>query len=246
MFLDEKMIIMPAVDVKGGKCVQLVQGKPGSEQVIIENPEKIAKSWEDQGAEVIHLIDLDGALYDKNNFDIIKKVLDTVSVPIQVGGGIRNVDYAKNLLDIGIERIILGTMAIENPEIISELSQEYSKDRITVSLDSKDSKVLIKGWAENISKSPSDLAKMFQDNGAGSILFTNVDVEGLLKGFDLEPVNKLTGSVEIPVIYSGGVSSLDDLRVLRDETSVEGVVIGSALYKETIKLPEALKYQNRR
>ncbi|MDD5960219.1 MAG: 1-(5-phosphoribosyl)-5-[(5-phosphoribosylamino)methylideneamino]imidazole-4-carboxamide isomerase [Methanobrevibacter wolinii] len=242
-FEEGKMQIMPAVDIKNGKCVQLVQGKPGSEQVIIDNPEEVAKKWEDIGAEVVHVIDLDGTIDGKSNLPLIKKIYDNVSVPIQLGGGIRSVEYAGKLLDIGIERVIIGTMGIKHPETISELSDEYGKDRIMISLDSKDSKVVIKGWQEKIDKSPVELAKEFANNGAGSILFTNVDVEGLLGGFYTDPVVDLVKSSSIPVVYSGGVSSIDDLKQLQ-KTGVKGVVIGSALYKNKIDLKEALNYQD--
>lgn len=237
-----KMQIMPAVDIKNGKCVQLVQGKPGSEQVIIDNPEEVAKKWEELGAEVIHLIDLDGTIDGKSNLKLIKKIYDNVDVPIQLGGGIRTVDYGMELLNIGIERIIIGTMGIKHPETITKLSDEFGKEHIMISLDSKDSKVVIKGWAEQIDKSPVELSKEFADNGAGSILFTNVDVEGLLGGFYTEPVIELVKSSPIPVVYSGGVSTIDDIKQLQS-TGVSGVVIGSALYKDKIDLKEALNYQ---
>lgn len=237
-----KMQIMPAVDIKNGKCVQLVQGKPGSEQVIIDNPEEVAKKWEELGAEVIHLIDLDGTIDGKSNLKLIKKIYDNVDVPIQLGGGIRTVEYGMELLNIGIERIIIGTMGIKHPETITKLSDEFGKEHIMISLDSKDSKVVIKGWAEQIDKSPVELSKEFADNGAGSILFTNVDVEGLLGGFYTEPVIELVKSSPIPVVYSGGVSTIDDIKQLQS-TGVSGVVIGSALYKDKIDLKEALNYQ---
>lgn len=242
-FKKGKMQIMPAVDIKNGKCVQLVQGKPGSEQVIIDNPEEVAKKWEDIGAEVIHLIDLDGTIDGKNNIELIKKIYDNVNVPIQLGGGIRSLEYAKELLNIGIERIIIGTMGIKNPQTIRELSDEFGKEHIMISLDSKDSKVVIKGWAEQIDKSPTELSKEFAREGAGSILFTNVDVEGLLGGFYTEPVVELVKSSPIPVVYSGGITTIQDIKQLQ-KTGVNGVVIGSALYKDKIDLKEALKYQN--
>lgn len=242
-FKKGKMQIMPAVDIKNGKCVQLVQGKPGSEQVIIDNPEEVAKKWEDIGAEVIHLIDLDGTIDGKNNIELIKKIYDNVNVPIQLGGGIRSLEYAKELLNIGIERIIIGTMGIKNPQTIRELSDEFGKEHIMISLDSKDSKVVIKGWAEQIDKSPTELSKEFAREGAGSILFTNVDVEGLLGGFYTEPVVELVKSSPIPVVYSGGITTIQDIKQLQ-KTGVSGVVIGSALYKDKIDLKEALKYQN--
>lgn len=241
-FQEDKMLIMPAVDIKNGKCVQLVQGEPGTEMVQIENPEKVAKQWEDIGAETIHIIDLDGTIHGNTSFQVIKKILNELSVPIQLGGGIRSIKYAKKLLDLDIERLIIGTMGIEHPETIKELSEEYGSERIMISLDSKDNKVLIKGWQENINKSPSELSNEFKEHGAGSILFTNVDVEGLLGGFYTDPVVELVNSVDIPIVYSGGVTNLDDLSQLQ-QTGAKGVVIGSALYKNKIDLKEALKYQ---
>ncbi|MDR3222765.1 MAG: 1-(5-phosphoribosyl)-5-[(5-phosphoribosylamino)methylideneamino]imidazole-4-carboxamide isomerase [Methanobrevibacter sp.] len=241
-FNDNKMFVIPAVDIKDGNCVQLVQGKPGTEMVKIANPEKIAKKWEDYGAELIHVVDLDGAINNESNLIAIKKVLNEVSIPIQLGGGIRNINYAKKLLDLGIERIILGTMGINQPKSIEILSEEYGTDRIMISLDSKDNKVLIKGWSENIDKTPSEIAKEFEDLGAGTILFTNVDVEGLLNGISLEPLIELKNSVNIPIVYSGGISSIYDLKKLK-KTNVEGVVIGSALYRNKIDFKEALKLQ---
>lgn len=242
-FEDEKMLIMPAVDIKNGKCVQLVQGKPGTEQVVIDNPEKVAKNWEDNGAEIIHVIDLDGALETKDNLITVKKILKEVNVPIQLGGGIRSVEYAEKLLNLDIERLIIGTMAIQDPKTITKLSKEYGSDRIMVSLDSKDSKVVIKGWKEKIDKTATDISKEFQEAGAGGILFTNVDVEGLLGGFDVKPAIELVNSVDIPIVYSGGITTLEDIKKL-STTGVKGLVIGSALYKNKINLIDALKLQS--
>ena len=213
-FKKDEMLIMPAVDIKNGKCVQLVQGEPGSEMVEIENPELVAKHWEDLGAKNIHVIDLDGTINGVASFDIIKKILNEVSVPIQLGGGIRSVEYARQLLDLDIERLIIGTMGIQNPETITQLSDEY-------------------GFSQE-----------FKEHGAGSILFTNVDVEGLLGGFYTEPVEELKKSVDLPIVYSGGITTIEDIKKL-NESGVEGVVIGSALYKDKIDLTEALKYQKR-
>ena len=243
-FNKDEMLIMPAVDIKDGKCVQLVQGKPGSEMVKIENPELVATHWQDLGAKNIHVIDLSGTIDGQTSFEVIKKILKEVSIPIQLGGGIRDLAYAKKLLDLDIERIILGTMGIKHPETIEELSDEYGSERIMISLDSKDNKVVIKGWQEKVDKSPVELSAEFKERGAGSILFTNVDVEGLLGGFYTQPVEKLKKSVDIPIVYSGGITTIDDIKRL-NETGVEGIVIGSALYTNKIDLTEALKYQKR-
>ncbi len=235
------MIIIPAVDIKNGKCVQLVQGKPGTEQVIIDKPVEVALSWQEKGAKMLHLIDLDGAFGDnRRNQDVISSMVEELSIPIEMGGGIRDKADATQLLQIGIERVILGTLAIENPEIVKELSKEFGRDRIMVALDSKDSQVVVRGWTEKTSKTVPQMAKVMEEDGAGSILFTNVDFEGLLKGFQIIPLEKLLEAVDIPVVYAGGISSLSDLKILAD-TDVYGAVIGSALYRGKIDFEEALR-----
>jgi phosphoribosylformimino-5-aminoimidazole carboxamide ribotide isomerase len=237
------LYIIPAVDIKNGKCVQLVQGKPGTEQVIIDNPHEVAKNWEDKGAEILHVINLDGAFgEDSKNREVIEKIIDTVSVPVQLGGGIRTVDDAANLLDLGVEKVILGTMAVENPEMVNQLSDEYGSDSIIVALDSKNSEVVVKGWTESTGKTAPELGLSLQKHGAGGILFTNVDVEGLLSGFNMDPLLELLDAVNIPVIYSGGVTTLEDIEAL-SKTKTFGTVIGSALYKGRIDFETALKFQ---
>lgn len=239
-----KMMIIPAVDIKNGKCVQLVQGKPGTEQVVIENPVEVALGWQTRGASVLHVINLDGAFGNSGeNLEIIEDLIRTVSIPVQLGGGIRTKSYAAKLLNMGVNKVILGTLAIENPEHVNELSNEFGSDRIIVALDSKDSRVVVKGWTEKTESSVPELAELFENKGAGGILFTNVDVEGLMEGFDVRPLLSLLEAVEIPVIYAGGVTSLDDIKKL-SQTSVYGVVIGSALYKNRIVFEDALAYQD--
>lgn len=236
------MIIIPAVDLKNGKCVQLVQGEPGTEQVIIDNPDDVAMQWVQKGAKRLHIVDLDGALGSGENLNIVKKIIEKSEVPIQMGGGIRTMDDARALLDAGVSTVILGTMAIKNPEYIEQLSKEYGSERICVSLDSKENKVVTHGWTEFTDKSPVEYAKIFEQRGAGSILFTNVDVEGLLNGVDLKPVRELLNNLSIPVIYSGGITSLDDLKVL-SQLGTDYVVIGSALYKGLINFEDTLQFQ---
>ena len=235
------MIIIPAVDIKNGKCVQLVQGQPGTEQVEIDNPVEVALSWQEKGAMMLHLIDLDGAFGDnRRNQKIIEGMVQELSIPIEMGGGIRSKEDAKRLLNAGIKRVILGTLAIENPDVIRELSKEFGSERIMVALDSKDALVVVRGWTEKTQRTVPEMGRIMEDGGAGSILFTNVDYEGLLEGFKLDPLNELLKAVNIPVVYAGGVSSLDDLKILSG-TDVYGVVIGSALYRGKIDFQEALK-----
>lgn len=234
------MITIPAVDIKNGKCIQLVQGKPGTEQVVIDNPVEVALSWQNMGAEMLHLIDLDGAFGDnRRNQELITSMVEELSIPIQMGGGIRSKDDATKLLQTGVERVILGTLAMENQEVVTLLSKEFGNEKIIVALDSKDGQVVVRGWTEKTQQSVPEMGKIMEDAGAGGILFTNVDYEGLLEGFNIEPLNELLKAVNIPVVYAGGVSSIDDLKIL-SSTEVYGVVIGSALYKGKIDFEEAL------
>ena len=237
------MIIIPAVDIKNSKCVQLVQGEPGTEHVIIDNPADVAVKWINKGAKRLHIVDLDGALGSGQNINIVKEIVEKSTVPTQMGGGIRTMDDARKLLDVGIDTVIIGTMAIENPDIIEELSNEYGKDRICVSLDSKDNRVVTHGWTKFTDKTPLEYARIFQDKGAGSILFTNVDVEGLLNGINLDIAENLISNIDIPVIYSGGITSIDDIKSLK-QINTEYVVIGSALYKGLIEFEDLLEYQD--
>ncbi len=237
------MIIIPAVDIKNSKCVQLVQGEPGTEQVIIDNPADVAVKWINKGAKRLHIVDLDGALGSGQNINIVKEIVEKSTVPTQMGGGIRTIDDARKLLDVGIDTVIIGTMGIENPDIIEELSNEYGKDRICVSLDSKDNRVVTHGWTKFTDKTPLEYARIFQDKGAGSILFTNVDVEGLLNGINLDIAENLISNIDIPVIYSGGITSIDDIKSLK-QINTEYVVIGSALYKGLIEFEDLLEYQD--
>ena len=204
----------------------------------------VAQEWESKGAEILHVINLDGAFGNTSkNLEIIKKIIKTVSIPVQLGGGIRTVKDASNLLDIGVEKVILGTMAVENPKNIEELSNEYGSKRTIVALDSKDGKVVVKGWTEKTEKTAPELGVSLEKRGAGGILYTNVDVEGMMNGFNMTPLEDLLKAVNIPVIYSGGVTSLDDVKKL-SKTEAYGVVIGSALYKGNIKFEDTLKYQS--
>lgn len=238
------MIIMPAVDIKNGKCVQLVQGKPGTEQIVLDNPAEVAMEWEEKGASVLHVIDLGGALEEEGNIPVVREIVKKVSVPVQMGGGIRNVEDATRLLNMGVDRIILGTLAIESPETVELLSDQYGSERIMVALDSKDSQVVVRGWTEKTNQTAPQLGEIMEEKGAGGLLFTNVDHEGLLGGFKIQPLLKLLETVNIPVVYSGGVSTLEDIKNL-SQTDVYGVVIGSALYKGTLNLEDALSYEEK-
>lgn len=236
------MMVIPAVDIKNKKCVQLIQGNPDKKHIELDNPLEVAEKWIKCGAEMIHLVDLDSAIYGTDtNKETIKNIMESVSVPVEVGGGVRTVEDALNLINLGAERIILGTSAVKNPEIIKELLEKgIDSEKIMVALDAKDGIVVIKGWMEKTEYTPVEIGKILEEKGAGSILFTNVDVEGLLDGIDIKPVKKLVDELNIPIIASGGITTYDDLLKLK-EIGVKGVVVGSAIYKELMDLKKAIE-----
>lgn len=237
--------IIPAVDMKGGKCVQLVQGVPGSEIISLDDPLEVALDWVSKGAKTLHLVDLDGAIEGKRkNARIIEKIVSTCKekgVSIQVGGGIRSFKDAASLLELGVSRVILGTAALQNPEIVTELAARFGSSHVNVALDAKNGKISIKGWTEECAFTPVEMGRKFEELGAGSILFTNIDTEGLMQGVNPIPTKELVESVNIPVIASGGVSSLEDLLLLK-KTGAAGVVVGSALYMGKFTLENAIEF----
>ncbi|ABR55301.1 phosphoribosylformimino-5-aminoimidazole carboxamide ribotide isomerase [Methanococcus vannielii SB] len=234
------MLIIPAVDMKNKKCVQLIQGNPDKKHVELDNPPEIAKKWVEQGAEMLHLVDLDGAINGKRvNDEFIEEIIKNSGVPVQIGGGIRSVSDALYFIEKGAEKVILGTVAIQNPKIVREISSIVGKEKVTVALDAKDGKVLIKGWTEKTDYSPVQIGKILENMGAGSILFTNVDSEGLLEGINVLPTKELVDNLNIPIIASGGVTTVEDLLKFK-EIGVYAVVVGSALYKDMINLKDAI------
>ncbi|MDV0447901.1 1-(5-phosphoribosyl)-5-[(5-phosphoribosylamino)methylideneamino] imidazole-4-carboxamide isomerase [Methanosarcinaceae archaeon Ag5] len=235
--------IIPAVDMKNGKCVQLVQGVPGSEMVSLDDPAAVALSWVGKGAKTLHLVDLDGAFEGKRrNGPIIEDIVSRakpLGVQIQIGGGIRSFEDAAHLLSLGADRVILSTVAMKNPQIVRDVSASFGKESVVVGLDSKNGYVAIEGWTEISKEKAVDVGKKFEDLGAGYILFTNIDSEGLLKGVDTNPTKELVDSVTIPVIASGGVTTIDDLFKLK-KIGAYGAVVGSALYTNKFTLEDAI------
>ncbi|WP_440990400.1 1-(5-phosphoribosyl)-5-[(5-phosphoribosylamino)methylideneamino]imidazole-4-carboxamide isomerase [Haloarchaeobius baliensis] len=230
--------VVPAVDVQDGEVVQLVQGERGTEKTY-GDPVEAAERWVDQGAGTLHLVDLDGAFEgERANAPAIDAILDAVDVTVQLGGGIRTAADAIDLLDRGVDRVILGTAAVEDPDIVAEIAAEYP-DGVLVSLDAKDGEVVVSGWTEGTGLDPAEAAGRYEELGAAGILFTDVDVEGRLDGVQTEPVRRLVQAVDIPVVASGGVATLDDVRALRD-AGAAAVVVGSALYEGRFTLREAM------
>jgi phosphoribosylformimino-5-aminoimidazole carboxamide ribotide isomerase len=234
------MIVIPAVDIMGGRCVRLVRGDPTKSTVYYENPVDAARLLEEQGAEFIHLIDLDAALGSGQNMEAIKNVLENVNVNVQVGGGIRTLEKANALLSLGAYRVIFGTAAVKNSQLVEEAVKQYGSKCVAVAIDEKDGKVAVHGWKNKSTVDCLDLARTFETMGVGALIFTPVSVDGTLKGPNIVKTVEMVEAVNVPVIASGGVAKLDDLVALT-ETGVEGVVVGTALYAKKFTLKEALE-----
>ncbi len=229
--------VIPAVDMQDGQVVQLVGGERGTETTY-GDPTEAATQWVEEGAETLHLVDLDGAFEgERENAEAIDAIVEACDVEMQLGGGIRTAEDATDLLSRGIDRVILGTAAVENPDIVAEISEQFPGS-VTVSLDAKEGEVVVSGWTESTGLDPAEAASRYEELGAGAILFTDVDVEGQLEGVRTEPIERLVEAVDIPVVASGGVASIEDIRSVRS-AGAAAVVVGSALYEGEFTLSEA-------
>lgn len=238
--------MIPAVDLKGGNCVQLRQGKKDAVLFSADNPVEIAREWVAQGAKRLHIIDLDGAfMEEQSNFVVIKALTESEGVKgrakIQVGGGIRSYEAAVKLLEIGVDRVIFGTAAFKSPQLIERVVDEFSSERVMVALDARKGKVAIDGWREVTGLDAKEAVKKAEELGAGSLLFTNIDVEGLMRGVDKEFIAAFVGAASVPVVIAGGVSSADDVKWIK-EVGASGVVLGSALYKGKINFVDISRF----
>ncbi len=231
--------VIPAVDVQDGEVVQLVGGERGTGKRY-GDPTEAATRWIDAGADTLHLVDLDGAFEgERANAVAIEAVIDAVGdeVGLQLGGGIRTAEGARALLDAGIDRVILGTAAIETPGIVERIDETHPES-VVVSLDAKGGEVVVSGWTEGTGLDPAEAAARYEELGAGAILFTNVDVEGQLEGIDRDAVEAVVDAVSIPVIASGGVATVEDVVALK-AAGAAAVVVGTALYEGAFTLREA-------
>ena len=236
------MEIIPAIDLLNGKCVRLNQGNYNEVTKFNSNPVEQARIWEEQGAKRLHLVDLDGAKTGKPINDItIKEIKKSITIPIQLGGGIRSIDRAKELFSIGIDRIILGTIAIENPDLVKVLSQEYPK-RVAVGIDAKEGMVATRGWLKESEITSLDLAKQLNDLELAAIISTDIATDGTLKGPNVQALREIAEISINPVIASGGIGSIADLISLADfeNEGIEGIIVGRALYDGSIDLEEAI------
>lgn len=233
------MRVIPSVDIMRGRCVQLIGGRPGTGKEY-GDPVEVAQRWVSEGARCLHIVDLDAAMGTGDNFERVAEVLANVRVDAQVGGGIRSVERACELLGIGATRVILGTAAVKNPKMVEELVKLAGGARIVVALDAKSGKVAIEGWRTQTERTVLELAKEFERMGVGALLFTNIDIEGRMSGIAASEIRKLVSTVKIPVLASGGVGSLDDVRVAK-EAGAAGLVVGMALYQGKFTLKQAME-----
>jgi phosphoribosylformimino-5-aminoimidazole carboxamide ribotide isomerase len=236
------MLIIPAVDIKNGKCVRLLQGRMEDETVFSDNPAAMAQKWAMAGAELIHVVDLDGA-FEKSpqNTGAVENILKAVHTPIQLGGGIRTERTIRMYLDMGVNRVIIGTEAINNPEMVEQAARAFP-GQIIVGIDARNGRVAIEGWTETTYIKAADLAKRFQDCGVAAINFTDIYRDGMQSGPNLEETQRLAQAISIPVVASGGVSTIKDIQNLLplEAFGVTGIITGKALYSGTLDFEEAL------
>ncbi len=238
------MLLIPAIDLKDGKCVRLRQGDMNEETVFADNPLDMAERWVEAGARRLHLVDLNGAFAGKPvNADVIHRIAEAFpDVPIQVGGGIRDEDTVQLYLDAGVQYTIIGTRAVSAPHFVNDLCLEFP-GHIIVGLDAKDGKVAIDGWSKLSHHDVIDMAKHFERDGVEAIVYTDISRDGMMQGVNVDATVKLASEITIPVIASGGISSLDDIRSLQAvcDEGISGAIIGRALYEGSIDLEQAQK-----
>lgn len=236
------MIVIPAIDLKEGKCVRLEQGLMEKDTVFNDDPGAQARAWQDQGAELLHIVDLDGAFAGQpKNRTAIEAIIKAITIPAQLGGGIRDIATIEAYLSLGLERVIIGTAAQRNPELVRQACAKFP-GRIVVGIDAKNGMVAVQGWAEVTDITAVELARKFEDSGVAAIIYTDISRDGMLQGPNLEATRALAESVSIPIIASGGVSSLKDIQNLMDieSSGISGVITGKAVYTGAIQLSEAI------
>jgi phosphoribosylformimino-5-aminoimidazole carboxamide ribotide isomerase len=235
------MIVIPAIDLKDGKCVRLLQGKKDEVTVYSDDPAEMAKQWVELGAKLLHVVDLDGAFTgEQKNFEKIREIRKAIHIPIELGGGIRDIQRIDKLIDLGVDRTIIGTSAAKDPDMVKEACEKYP-GKVLVGIDAKDGKVAVKGWVEVTELEAIKFAKTMKKAGAAGIIYTDISRDGMLTGPNIDAMAKMVKAVDIPVIASGGVSKLDDIKSLMQIKDLWGVITGKALYSGALNLKEAIE-----
>jgi len=234
------MEIIPAIDLRNGKCVRLYQGDYGQETIFSDDPVSVALRWQSEGARRLHIVDLDGAARgEPGNLEAIEDIMAAIDIPVQVGGGIRSIETIEQLFAAGVERAILGTVAVEKPDLVNEACQSFS-DRIIISIDARDRLVATRGWLQKSEVTASELASKMIELGVTRFIYTDISRDGTLTSPNFEAIAELLSQVNVPVIAAGGISSVYHLTRLA-ELGVEGAIVGKAIYTGDVKLAEAFK-----
>lgn len=241
------MILFPAIDLKDGNCVRLVKGEMDQATIFNDDPGHQALQFENAGCEWVHLVDLNGAFEGRPvNADAVQSILNNVTVPVQLGGGIRDLETIRTWIEKGISRVILGTIALRDPSIVIKAAKEFP-GKIAVGIDARSGMVAVEGWAETSDMSAVELGKKFEDAGVCSIIYTDIDRDGTMEGLNVAGTIDLANALDIPVIASGGVASIDDLKILKAAAEkatgvIEGAISGRALYDGSLDIADAIQF----
>ncbi len=236
------MLVIPAIDLKEGNCVRLEQGVMERDTLFSDNPAEQALKWQEQGGELLHIVDLDGAFAgEPKNRSAVESILEAITIPAQLGGGIRDIETLESYLSLGLSRVIIGTAAVRNPDFVIEACRRFP-GKITVGIDAKDGMVAVQGWGEVTTAKAVELAVKFADYGVSAIVYTDISRDGMMRGPNLLATKELAEAIPIPVIASGGVSSLKDIENLMaiEECGITGVITGKAIYTGALNLAEAV------
>lgn len=238
------LIIYPALDLRGGRVVRLKQGRPENESVYFNDPVEAARHWQAEGATWLHVVDLDGAFGKENhpNVSALARILAAIRIPIQFGGGLRSLEQIRQAFELGVQRVVIGTLAIEQPQLVATAVRQFGIERIAVAIDLRDGRVARRGWQETSDIAPSEFAERIRALGVQRVVVTDIARDGMLSGIDAAAMARFARETGLRVIASGGVASLDDLRALRAGVAegVEGVIVGQALYTGAFTLREAM------
>ena len=238
------MLLIPAIDLKNGRCVRLLQGEADAETVYSDDPADMARSFEDAGAKRLHLVDLDGALGEQGtNLDSIHSILKTISIPVQLGGGLRTADDVERMLKLGVSSVIIGTMAVKNPVVFEDIIKHYSGEQIFLGIDARNRKVAIEGWQEGTEIYDVDFALHWKKVGIQRVVFTDIARDGMLSGPNMEALRNFARGTGLKIVASGGVSSMEDLELLKtlESDGVDQVISGKAIYEGKLDLKEIFK-----
>jgi len=237
------MLIIPAVDIKDGKCVRLEQGAMERETIFSAHPEQMAVQWEMKGATKLHIVDLDGAVSGRPvNKKIIQRIAESISIPVELGGGIRSLDAIEEYISLGVADVIIGSAAYKDPDLVKEACERF-RGRIIVGIDARDGRVAVQGWTESTGVSAIDLAKGFEGVAVAALIYTDIARDGMKSGPNIESIRSFARATALPVIAAGGVSSLKDIEelLLLQKDGVSGIIIGRALYDRSIELDKAIE-----